>query len=124
MAVDRIVLRSRSGLGAMERSQRSLVPLLGTLPVSCKVACKSSIFCLFLLCYHHFMKRREPQKSLQSMGGEARMSTMSKREREDFASKGGRVGGKARAQKLSSERRSEIARAAALARWKKAPPTV
>jgi hypothetical protein len=48
---------------------------------------------------------------------------MSKREREDFASKGGRVGGKARAEKLSPKRRAEIARAAAQARWKKTPPT-
>lgn len=31
---------------------------------------------------------------------------------------GGEKGGKARAQRLSAEKRSEIARAAALARWK------
>ena len=33
--------------------------------------------------------------------------------------KGGRVGGKRRAESLSPEKRSEIARAAAAARWKK-----
>jgi hypothetical protein len=35
----------------------------------------------------------------------------------------GLKGGKARAKKLSSEERSEIARRAAAARWRKAPPT-
>lgn len=33
--------------------------------------------------------------------------------------KGGKLGGRIRAQKLSPEQRSEIARAAALTRWKK-----
>jgi hypothetical protein len=33
--------------------------------------------------------------------------------------KGGKVGGKARAESLSPDERSEIARAAAAARWKK-----
>ena len=47
------------------------------------------------------------------------MSGMTKREREDLGSKGGRVGGKARAEKLTPKRRAEIARAAAEARWKK-----
>lgn len=35
------------------------------------------------------------------------------------ASKGGKIGGKARAKALTPEQRSEIARAAASARWKK-----
>ena len=35
---------------------------------------------------------------------------------------GGLVGGKARAQKLTAEQRSEIARRAAEARWKNRPP--
>ena len=47
------------------------------------------------------------------------MAPLTKREREDLASKGGRVGGKARAEKLTPKRRAEIARAAAAARWKK-----
>ena len=51
------------------------------------------------------------------------MSALTQREREDLASKGGRAGGKARAEKLSSKRRSEIARAAAQARWTKKPTT-
>ena len=37
----------------------------------------------------------------------------------EFARVGGLKGGKVRAEKLSSERRSEIAKAAALVRWKK-----
>lgn len=36
------------------------------------------------------------------------------------ASKAGKIGGRARAEKLSPERRSEIAREAAKARWGKA----
>jgi hypothetical protein len=47
------------------------------------------------------------------------MASMTARQREDFASKGGRVGGKARAKVLSAERRAEIARTAATARWGK-----
>jgi len=37
----------------------------------------------------------------------------------EYASKGGKKGGKARAKALTQNKRSEIARAAALARWKK-----
>lgn len=37
----------------------------------------------------------------------------------EYASKGGKKGGKARARALTQNKRSEIARAAALARWKK-----
>lgn len=48
------------------------------------------------------------------------MKTMSPEERTEFASKGGAVGGRARADKLSSKRRSEIARKAAASRWAKA----
>ena len=48
------------------------------------------------------------------------MGTMSAEERAEFASKGGQAGGPARAEKLSSKRRSEIARKAAAARWAKA----
>jgi hypothetical protein len=47
------------------------------------------------------------------------MTTMSPEERVQFASAGGLVGGRARAEKLSSKRRSEIARKAAEARWAK-----
>ena len=68
------------------------------------------------------MSREDKPKTPQQIAGEARMASMTKREREDFASKGGRVGGKVRAEKLSSKRRSEIARAAAQARWKNKPP--
>ena len=48
------------------------------------------------------------------------MKSMSPGERSEFASKGGKMGGRARAEKLSSKRRSEIARQAAAARWAKA----
>jgi len=44
----------------------------------------------------------QPPKSAEAVAGRA----------------GGRKGGKARAERLSAERRSEIARAAAQARWK------
>ncbi len=37
----------------------------------------------------------------------------------EYASKGGKKGGKARAAKLTDKRRAEIARIAAQARWKK-----
>ena len=40
-------------------------------------------------------------------------------DRTKHARKGGRLGGKARAVKLTPEQRSEIARAAAAARWKR-----
>jgi len=39
---------------------------------------------------------------------------------DDSVASGGKVGGRARAEKLSSKRRSEIARKAAAARWAKA----
>ena len=39
-----------------------------------------------------------------------------------LGSRGGKKGGKARAEKLSPERKSEIARAAALARWTRPAP--
>jgi hypothetical protein len=39
----------------------------------------------------------------------------------EYARKGGLKGGKARAKKLSSKRREEIARRGACARWKKKP---
>jgi hypothetical protein len=72
-------------------------------------------------------KLRGQAREIRSLGGKARMESMSDRERSEFASTGGKAGGKARAEKLSSKRRSEIARAAAEARWKKKqdsnPPT-
>jgi hypothetical protein len=64
-------------------------------------------------------KLRGHAREIRSLGGKARMESMSDKERSEFASAGGKAGGKARAEKLSSKRRSEIARAAAEARWKK-----
>jgi len=54
------------------------------------------------------------------VGGRARAAKLSAEERQDIARQGGKVGGRARADKLSSKRRSEIARQAAAARWAKA----
>ena len=47
------------------------------------------------------------------------MRKRSAEEREEFARAGGRVGGRARANKLSAKRRKEIAQKAAAARWGK-----
>ena len=52
-------------------------------------------------------------------GGKARMESMTSEERQEFARSGGEAGGKARADKLSPARRKAIAQAAAAARWKK-----
>lgn len=54
------------------------------------------------------------------VGGKARAAKLSAEERQDIARQGGNVGGRARAEKLSGKRRSEIARKAAAARWAKA----
>ena len=53
------------------------------------------------------------------IGGTARAAKLSPEERRKIARQGGEVGGRARAEKLSSKRRSEIARKAAAARWAK-----
>ena len=53
------------------------------------------------------------------LGGRARAAKLSPEERQHIARQGGNVGGRARAEKLSSKRRSEIARKAAAARWAK-----
>jgi hypothetical protein len=54
------------------------------------------------------------------VGGKARAARLSAEERQNIARQGGNVGGRARADKLSGKRRSEIARKAAAARWAKA----
>jgi len=53
------------------------------------------------------------------VGGKARAAKLSAAERQAIARQGGQVGGRARAEKLSSKRRSDIARQAAAARWAK-----
>jgi hypothetical protein len=53
------------------------------------------------------------------IGGKARAARLSPEERRNIARQGGEVGGRARAEKLSSKRKSEIARNAAIARWAK-----
>jgi len=52
-------------------------------------------------------------------GGKARIESMTSEERQEFARSDGEAGGKARADKLSPARRKAIAQAAAAARWKK-----
>jgi hypothetical protein len=49
------------------------------------------------------------------------MSKLSAEERQAFAQLGGKSGGRARAERLSPEERSEIAKRAAEARWKNQP---
>jgi len=49
-------------------------------------------------------------------GGRARWQSLSPEERKELASKLGKIGGPARAQRLSAKRRSEIARLGGIAR--------
>jgi len=60
---------------------------------------------------------REIASRAGKIGGKARMESMTGLERSLLASKGGKAGSKARAEGLTAERRREIAKAAALARW-------
>ena len=53
------------------------------------------------------------------IGGKARAAKLSAEHRQNIARMGGKVGGRARAEKLSPKRRSAIARKAAAARWSK-----
>ena len=53
------------------------------------------------------------------IGGRARAAKLSAEERQNIAREGGKVGGPARAKKLSRKQRSDIARKAAAARWAK-----
>lgn len=52
-------------------------------------------------------------------GGRARAENLTQEELSDIARMGGLAGGPARAQKLGPKRRSEIAKKAAAARWAK-----
>ena len=62
----------------------------------------------------------EQRSEIASKGGRARMESLkADSERKAMASKGGTVGGRARAAKLTAGQRSEIAKAAAAARWAK-----
>lgn len=56
--------------------------------------------------------------SIRPLGGKASMENRTAEEREEFARRGGLVGGTARATALSAKRRKEIAQKAAAARWK------
>lgn len=53
------------------------------------------------------------------IGGKARAAKLTAEERQAIARMGGEIGGRARAEKLSKKRRSEIAQKAAAARWAK-----
>jgi hypothetical protein len=61
----------------------------------------------------------ERQREIASMGGRARAEAISEEELNRIVTKAGKSGGKARAAKLTKEQRSETARKAAVARWKK-----
>jgi hypothetical protein len=63
---------------------------------------------------------QERLQEIASLGGKARAEVVSGEEATKIARKAGKIGGRARADKLSSKRRSEIARKAAAARWAKA----
>jgi hypothetical protein len=60
---------------------------------------------------------REHVTRIGKLGGKARMKGMTEEERAEFGRLGGQSGGAARAAVLTSKRRSEIAKKAALARW-------
>lgn len=66
----------------------------------------------------------KPKKNIHAvelgkLGGKRRFELMSVEEKTELGTKGGTVGGKARAAALTKTRRSEIARNAAEARWQK-----
>ena len=61
----------------------------------------------------------QERSEFAAMGGRARVASMTEREHSELGTKAGKVGGKARAEKLSAKRRREIAKAAAAARWRK-----
>jgi hypothetical protein len=65
----------------------------------------------------HLEYLREIASRGGKIGGKARMESMSGLERSLFASKGGKVGALARAASLTPKRRREIAKKAARARW-------
>lgn len=67
------------------------------------------------------MKRLSPEKRSEdaAVGGEARMASLTKKERAEMGRKGGMIGGASRAAKLTPEQRKAIAKKAAGARWAK-----
>jgi hypothetical protein len=69
------------------------------------------------------MARKNPAAvSLGRLGGKARAKKLSAEDLAEIGRKGGQVGGKARAEALSKARRQEIAKKAAAARWKGKKP--
>lgn len=68
----------------------------------------------------HGMLPQELADKLVAMATKPRRKAMSQR---DFARRGGRAGGRARANAMSAEQRSDAARKAAHARWRKSQPT-
>jgi hypothetical protein len=66
------------------------------------------------------MARKNPAAvQLGRLGGKARAKKLSAEQKSEIGRTAGLVGGKARAEALSDKRRSEIARTAAAARWAK-----
>jgi len=60
---------------------------------------------------------QEHMESIAAQGGDARAKKLSSARKSAIAKKGGKAGGKARAEALTREQRSEIAKKAAAARW-------
>jgi hypothetical protein len=70
------------------------------------------------------MARKNPAAvQLGRLGGKARAKKLSAEAQSEIGRKAGLAGGKARAEALSEKRRSEIARKAAAVRWKGHEPT-
>ena len=66
-------------------------------------------------------KKNPAAVQLGRLGGNARAKKLSAEEQSDIGRKAGLVGGKARAEALTGKRRQEIAKKAAAARWKDKP---
>jgi hypothetical protein len=62
---------------------------------------------------------QQHMESIAPKGGEARARKLSAARKSAIATKGGKVGGKARAAAMTPEERTEIARKAAAVRWGK-----
>jgi hypothetical protein len=66
---------------------------------------------------------QEHLESIASRGGQARGEKLSVARKQAIGRKGGKLGGKARADSLTKEERKEIAKKAAAARWGKKAAT-
>ena len=67
------------------------------------------------------VRKNQAAVALGRLGGKARADRLSAEEQSAIGRKAGKAGGKARARVLTKEQRQEIARKAAAARWGKKP---